>query len=279
MEIIFVKTRWHYESYCDFWKLVTLSGFPTCYTDEIDISKEVIYLVSPYNGEWVPAVTSKDFFHRKARLYMLNLERPSGAGSWEKYIADNTELIQFGYFDDILVGDRYLADQTGFPYMLIGGHENFCNLGNNYNRVYDLITLSCYSLARAWMFQTPERLYRRLGGMKIAPNITASNGVRDVLLKGTKAMLNIHQDGLAISEPLRMILAVMYGLPIFTEDCESDYPCHKFSRFNDYAHVIKDMLDNDYDELHTEAMHTRELFTTVKTFRNCVLKAINEQEY
>jgi len=276
MEIVFVRTRYHYDSYIDFWKLVELSGFPTCYTDEVNIHKNVTYLVSPYNGEWRPIIDAKNTF-RKARLFMLNLERPGGSGSLEKYISDNNEHIQLRYFDNIFVVDKELSRLSGFPYMMIGGHEGFGSIGNRFNKVYDIITLSCYSPARAWMFDNSQyKLHSHLGGMKMAPNAPIGD-LRDILLKSSKAILNVHQDNFNFIEPLRFIIAIMYGLPIFTEECDiSNYPsCHKFSKFSEYSHMIKDLLDNDYNRLYDEAIQARVLFTTEYTFRNMILRAIN----
>jgi len=275
MDIIFVRTRWHYDSYIDFWRLVELSGFPTCYTDEVAIDKDVVYIVSPYNGEWRPVIDSQRGRERKAKLYMINLERPSGSGSIERYIRDNREHIELGYLDNIFVCDANLSRITGFPFMMIGGHEDFGAVGNKNNKIYDFITLSCYSNHRAWMFQTPEKLYPVLGNMKVATNASPNNPLREILLMGTKAMLNIHQDGLPFCEPLRMIIAIMYGLPIFTEDCDTHLYCtYKFSKFSEYATTMKRMLDNDYSILYEEAIVARQIFSYDNSFRNSVMRAL-----
>jgi hypothetical protein len=205
---------------------------------------------------------------------MINLERPGGSGSIEKYIADNREHINLGYLTNIFVTDRKLSELTGFPYLIVGGHEDFCNIEDTYEKNYDLIALCCYSLHRAWMFQTPEMLRPILGGMSVATNAPPTSPVRDTLLKTTKAMLNIHQDEFNFVEPLRMIVAVMYGMPIFSEECDNPYNAHIFGKFSDYSYDIKDMLRHDYNRLHDEAMQTRYLFTHEHSFRNCVMRAI-----
>src|SRR3972149_12259759 len=49
---IFVKTRYHYDPYVDFWDLVALSKFQSVYVDEMDLyDSEKLYMVSPHNGE------------------------------------------------------------------------------------------------------------------------------------------------------------------------------------------------------------------------------------
>ena len=52
-DIIFAKPVRHYDSYTDFWRLVELSGFPTIYVNEIDITKPGIYITSPMNGDYI----------------------------------------------------------------------------------------------------------------------------------------------------------------------------------------------------------------------------------
>lgn len=207
---------------------------------------------------------------------MLNLERPGGSGSLHKYIEDNRAHIDLGFLDNVFVADKKLSELTGFPYFMLGGHENFCDIEDTYEKNYDLIALCCYSLHRAWMFQTPEMLRPILGGMSIATNAPPTSPVRDALLKTTKAMLNIHQDDFHFCEPLRMIIAVMYGMPIFSEECDNPYNAHTFGEFSEYSHVIKDLLYHNYNRLYDEAIQTRYLFTHEYSFRNCALKAIND---
>ncbi len=105
-EIIFVRTRHVYDSYWDFWKLVELSGFKTCYVDEVRMEKDYIYIVSPMNGEWRPHINNE---HKRlieegksigAHLILWNLERPSGsAGTVGRYALSNYYLYQ-GYWDE-----------------------------------------------------------------------------------------------------------------------------------------------------------------------------------
>jgi len=277
MDIIFVKTRWVYDSYIDYWKLVELSGFPICYTDEVDMSRDVVYIVSPYNGEWRPHIDSqrqdREF---KATSYMINLERPGGSGSTGKYILDNQEHISLGYLTNIFVADKKLSEMTGFPYMMIGGHPEFGEIGTIDEKAYDLMALCCYSLPRAWMFQTPEMMRPILGGMSVATNAHPDSEMRHTLLRATRAMLNIHQDGLPFCEPLRMIIAVSYGLPIFSEECENPYNAYNFgiNGFSYYSGTMRYMLKHEYDRLHQEAFINKQLFSYENSFYNCVLRAV-----
>ena len=97
---IFVKTRYHYDSYSDFWKLVELSGFKTVYIDEIDFSEECLYILSPMNGEYRPFVDSKLGDNsrcrssRKCVIYLWNLERPGSSGGVSNYRVSGDELVE-----------------------------------------------------------------------------------------------------------------------------------------------------------------------------------------
>ena len=39
-EFYFVRTRYDYDSYADFWRLVRISGFPVRYVDEMNVSEK-----------------------------------------------------------------------------------------------------------------------------------------------------------------------------------------------------------------------------------------------
>src|ERR1700678_4271845 len=100
--IIFARTRHIYGSYTDFWKLVELSGFDTCYIDEIDISLENTYIFTPINGEYgahILAQKNDPNKIRRAKLIWWNLER--------QLSVDNSTIDNI--IDEIWVSDRYYA--------------------------------------------------------------------------------------------------------------------------------------------------------------------------
>ena len=78
-EIFFVKTRHVYDSYRDFFALVSLSDFPVIFVDELDISKDGFYILTPMNGEWRPHINNQANKPRYAHLVLWNLERPPGS--------------------------------------------------------------------------------------------------------------------------------------------------------------------------------------------------------
>ena len=94
MNTIFAKTRYVYDSYTDYWRLVELSGFPICYVDEMDVYNPAnIYIISPMNGEIYDFMNIARRVDHISTLYQWNLERPGGSGDIERYVNDNRKGI------------------------------------------------------------------------------------------------------------------------------------------------------------------------------------------
>ena len=91
--IKFIKTRYQYDSYIDFFRLAELSSFETIYVDELDVSQDGVYITAPVNGEWRPHIDNQSKKARNAHLILWNLERPSGTGSVRQYAKDNREML------------------------------------------------------------------------------------------------------------------------------------------------------------------------------------------
>lgn len=221
--IIFARTRYHYDSYTDFWKLVELSGYPIVYVDEIEINNpDNTYIFSPMNGEF-QSLIPKTWVPKGHRCTILhwNLERPSGSGGLLFYKESNQRYIDRGWIDAVLVSDRQLAADTGFKYVPLGSHKDLGEFSLHCDKMYDVAVMSCYSPRRAFLFNYPY-LKAQDNGLTIAPNCWGQE--RHEALKASRYMLNIHQDGYQYLEPLRFALAAAYGLPIISESCGSFYP-------------------------------------------------------
>ena len=219
-EIVFARTRYDYDSYTDYWKLVELSEFPVVYIDEIDVKdSKVIYIASPFNGEFFPFEESKG--DRKCKILLWNLERPSASGGVTEYKNHLSEHIQKGYIDDVIVSDTRLAKATDFSYVPMGSHIGLGSPGDT--KEYAFAHLMCYSNRRGILFQEPTKPKGSYGGLRIAPNGWGEE--RHQSLQRSWAMLNVHQDEDQYLEPLRFALAAAYGLPILSENLyDEPYP-------------------------------------------------------
>lgn len=240
-DITFARTRYTYDSYTDFWTLVELSRYPTCYIDEIDWNSGRYYITAPMNGELKHREIPDN---RKCKIALWNLERPGGSGGLPNYINDNNELIRLGVIDQVIVSDKQLARDTGFHYVPIFGHAGLGKLTPPARKIYDVVHLMCYSPRRGRWFDYP---HNRLSveGIKVAPNGWGEQ--RHYALTMSHFLLNIHQDEFQYMEPLRFVLAACYGLPIVSETVIDWWPyigvCKPF-RLHDEVDTIKYLMDH-----------------------------------
>lgn len=273
MSIVFVKTRHHYDPYIDFRRLAELSGFESCYVDQIDVTKDNVYIVSPMNGEYRPHIDNQINKPRNAHLVLWNLERPSGsAGSVGNYAKDNRELIDKRYVDEVWVSDARMADETRHAcrFVPLGGHPDLGNPGDD--KEYDVIHLSA-------MVNRRQTVYGRLKGLSIAPNAWPPE--REELLARSRFALNVHQDSHPFQEPLRWVLFAAYGLPIISESCFDPRPwTHRetiyFANYDDLPREMAKIAKADYREWKEMGLRARRLMTEEYTFREQVELALRQ---
>lgn len=270
-EIVFVKTRYHYDSYTDYWHLVKLSGFPTCYVDEVDVSADKVFIISPMNGEWRPHIANQKHKPHRAHLILWNLERPSGSGGIRNYASHNQQLIYDRYVDEVWVSDRRLAQETRTRFVVFGSDYGLAKpFDNNHEKIYDFVHMSYITLRRAVV-------YNLFPQDKIAPNCWPPE--RHKVLISSKFALNIHQDPYPFQEPLRLALFAAYGLPIVTETIHDSYPwSEEYMIYNPYDGMdgrLKQMLTNDYGRWREWGLKARDYMCKDFQFRKMVLNAVS----
>ncbi len=224
-EPIFARTRYVYQSYSDFWRLVELSGFQTCYVDEVDLEKDQVYVTAPVNGE-----TRPHLHHRRAqlkspqqaRIIVWLLERPDTMGDVNAGVREIMKYVDAVWTSDWWLAEtsRKLSEAEGGPsyiYAPMGSHPELSLGPQSDGRGHDIAHLS-YAVPRR------EAIYKPLAafGCRIAPN--AWGDERDGILRSSRAMLNVHQDESRLIEPLRIAVAAAYRLAYLTEECGSLLP-------------------------------------------------------
>jgi len=198
MDIVFAKTRYHYDSYTDFWTLVELSQFETCYVDEIDISKPRVYIVCPMNGEYDPHLNNQVGKPHNAHLIHWCLERPSGSGGIYYYSKSNRDRIYNRILDDVWVSDRAMAAETMLHFVVCGSDYG---LGEpDKNKIYDLCHMS-YATDRR------QRVYNNFDPKVIGPNRWPwdTNPSRDHVLRHSKSRLRSQAFSLCSQYPSRSV--------------------------------------------------------------------------
>jgi len=213
MQPTFVRTRTVYDSYADYWELVRLSGFDTCYVDEIRYDADRLYIVTPINGEVRPHIANERVrvgpANKRARLVTWGLERPDSPTA-RVWTAEVDDLL--GWFDEVWVSDKHLHSMdTRARFVPLGSHPG---LGGAKVRPADFdVAFMGYMIPRR---QTVADQLSALG-YRLAPNGWGVD--RRHTLQRTRLMLNVHQHNtpLPIAEPLRIALAAAFRMPLVSE--------------------------------------------------------------
>jgi hypothetical protein len=210
-EIVFCRTRWEYQSYTDFWALVTLAQFPTVWLDEAEPGRDAVYIVSPKNGE-LDGVLPRFQGSHQAQLVWWCLERPDENGS----ITKGAPLPRG--VSKVWLSDRWQAALEGpvkAQFVPLGSHEGLAN-GYELDHPY----------AYHWTHQSyangrRQAIYGNLKG-RMGPNAWGEE--RDRILGSTRFMVNVHQDRHLVCEPLRLALASAWARAVLSETCRDPFP-------------------------------------------------------
>lgn len=245
MKIIFARTRHSYDSYADFWKLVELSKFDTCFVDEIDLAHENFYIVTPINGEFRPHIenvrTRMTSYEtpQKGLLAWWNLERPdSGPGALHQLMGSmvaNVNNDLFKYCDAIWVSDRHLEKiDPRTIHVILGSHPDLLEMRWE-KGIYDYAHMS---------YLCPRRraIFDRLHPLKGAP--LGWGGARALALAHSRSMVNVHQTEALVGEPLRFALAAAYALPLLSENLIDPWP------LEDGRTILMDHYDSLSTQIH-----------------------------
>ncbi len=271
-EIRFAQPRHKYDSYQDMYTLINLSGFEMVYSDEVDISREGVFIFPVMNGD-VEAHLRNEVNSGKVRyahLILWNIERPSGsAGSVGNYAKRHRDLIYDRLFDEVWVSDRRLAEETQLRFVVLGSDENLGQPSDE--KRYDFTHMS---------YEIPRRtnIYKHFNQDNIGYNCWPPE--RDEVLKLSKFALNIHQDIHPFQEPLRLALFAAYALPVISETIFDAYPWGDdiavFSGYDSIVSRLRQVLDEDYEPYKQMGLRARERMTGEFRFKTIVEQAVSQ---
>jgi hypothetical protein len=204
----FIRTRHVYASYADFWALVELAAFPTCYVDEIDPASDQTYILPVRNGEMpeggYPGARAR-IVHWDAE-YHVNYPPLPGLAVWSP--------------------DRWHAEKIGGRYVPMGSDVRLKAGPDTRHAEYDVAYL---------VYLIPRRSDILSGlaqrGVKVSPT-SAWGDERHRILTHSTTYLHVHQTDIAPAIPaLRMVVAAAYSLPVI---CETPAKRGVF----DYGHML-----------------------------------------
>jgi hypothetical protein len=289
-EIIFAKPVHQYDSYTDFWTLVSLSNFPIISVSDIDITQDKIIITAPMNGDYkehfvgnlaqyeeTGEITGGQLMYQKtsglprlAHLIIWNLERPAGSGSVGQYASESMSWItKHRYCDEVWVSDPALADETMLRYVILGSDYGLGETSED--KQYDLTHMSV---------PIPRRVQIYKHFKSIGPNCWPwDDPSRDDVLKSSKFALNIHQDNWGYCEPLRFALFASYGLPIVSEILTNSFPYDGDIRQFPYHNIVDSLkvcLKDDYDQWEDMGLRLRKKLCEDLQFGKVVRQAVSE---
>ncbi len=190
----FVRTRHVYQSYTDYWRLVELAGFPTCYLDELQPDSDNTYIMAVRNGE-LPA---GGYPGARARIIHWHAE----------FHVEYDPLPGL----EVWSPDQFHAEKIGARYVPIGSDARLMDGPDERTAEYDVAYLG-YMVNRRNDVLT--ELNRR--GVRVSPT-SAWGAERHRVLTHSTAYLHVHQVGEAPAIPaLRMVVAAAYSLPVISE--------------------------------------------------------------
>jgi hypothetical protein len=218
---VFARTRHHYDSYDDFWRLVELSGFPTCWVDEIDLIQRTLYITTPINGEQPPHLRAERARVGSAcpgRVLWWLLERPDATGRPCSLADQLTDGL--GYCDAVCCSDKLVASlDPRLHFLAMGSHPELAPGGLPARLPPD------YHVAHiSYAWGRREAIYNALSrhGLKVAPGCWGTD--RDRMLRRSRLLLNLQQYTLPVVAPLRFAVAAAYKIPLVTERVHDAFP-------------------------------------------------------
>lgn len=206
-DVYFARTRHHYGTYDDLFKLAELSDFEVIYIDEIPThdAPGKTFICSPLNGEWNQL--PKGYTQGRMILYQL------------EWGIEGAPVIP-ECVTDVWCGDLAHAEKYNYKYVPLGSHPEL----NEYTWLPKVSQYNRYDVAFMG-YKDPHRRARILhelyeAGVSIAPN--GWGQVRSAALLDSKCMIGIHQwDNLQVLPPLRMCIAAAHKLTLITEEIEN----------------------------------------------------------
>lgn len=250
-DVIFVKTRTMlqphtYQGYGDYFQFAELSGYQTCWINEVDPDSTNTYIITPLNGEWNHGWEGSV----RANIVLHDIE-------WRLKESDfnwgESDLTTPPGIKHIWASDKWYAERIGAQYVPIGSHVGLVGTAQT-DQTFDVCPLSYRTGRRNAAFGQMLD-----SSLTIAPNCWGEE--RDAVLKASTAVVHVHQhERVATVAPLRFAIAAAWHKPLISESVidrgifEDAVLYADFSVIADYTLLTtkryQDLLRGKADELH-----------------------------
>lgn len=254
-EVIFARPRYEYGSYCDLYRLITLSGYKLIFFDEIDPQSDNTYILTIVNGE-----NQGGWADVKARIILYDLE-------WRL----DGEYPRIPGVSEVWTADKWYAQQIGARYVPLGSHPG-------------LPETPLQDCPKAWdvamMAYLPPRRERIVYdcyqyGVSVAPRGWGAE--RHAILQQSKIMLHVHQQESAHTiAPQRWAIAAAYQMPVISEEVnDKGIFGPTYCMYSDYRHLAEFVrLWRDDARLRDYGMGLYDLLCIHKPFRFWIDEAV-----
>lgn len=239
MSIVFVKPRYHYNSYIDFWSLVEMSNFEWCWMDEINLKSKHTYIVSmvdPKRDGWGLSWWQQK--NKKCRFILWDLERPKSRGG----IKNHRKFLEELHFDEIWHSDPQLAKDLNTRFVILGSDEKLGKKPALFKK-YNFAHISYINDRRRNILEKLKN---------IAPN--AYGDARRKILIATRFGLCIHQDNDLYYEPLRLALFAAYSLPVIMEYSYDYFPISSCIRTFNFTNFDFSTYQDGFLEIYSKCI-------------------------
>jgi hypothetical protein len=267
-QVVFVQTRTMlqpnmYDGYRDFFRLAELSGYQTCYINEVDPASDNTYIVTPLNGEWNHGW--KGDVRADIVLWDLEWRLKESDYAWSE-----SDLTIPPGVARVWASDKWYAERINAEYVPLGSHPGLVGTATT-DQSFDVAPLAYRTGRRNAAFGQMER-----NGLTLAPNCWGE--ARDAALKASRAVVHVHQhDNVPTVAPLRFAIAAAWHKPLISEQVhergifEDAVLYAEYSVLADYTAIMvrryPQLLRGKADELH-------DMLCLEHSFRKCVEKAL-----
>ncbi len=283
MKIVFAHPTYQYGSYHYFRELVRLSGFEVCSIPQIDLTREVVYVVSPACKELAVHLASQQVTG-PAKIVYWNLERPDVptenifALPGNAVHASTASVLKLPNVAQAWASDRYQAGLDDLhKHVVLGGHPELGGYPIQPKR-WDLCHFS-YVHGRRHVISVLEQC------LQVAPEgAPPYHADRSSILRTSRAILSIHQTPSPVLEVLRSAWSAGWRLPLICEAVADPWPLVDGVHFKSFAlENIIDVIDMMLPKIPAridwlEEMGERryELLCKTYNFKDCVEQAVEE---